>query len=116
MKNVRKFVAWEIDPLSDFKDTTVYKIMDKLNNGQKLTKDEKDWVFNETVAQGNGNGRYKLMGYEYDFSGFMNVYVVKSVGANNHWFECCAFNKAQIREYYKSDVGLIVDITKLCRR
>ena len=39
-----KFVAWEVPSLENLQDCKVYGLRSKLNNGEKLSREEKDWL------------------------------------------------------------------------
>lgn len=70
MKNVYKFVKWEINPLEEQKHSTYYKVMEKLNNGEKLAREEKNITTNH-------NGFHDVLGWRYNFSRYMKTFVVK---------------------------------------
>lgn len=38
-----KFVAWEVPKLKNLQVSKVYRLRIKLNNGRKLSREEKDW-------------------------------------------------------------------------
>ena len=39
-----KFVAWEVSSLENLQGSKVYGLRTKLNNGEKLSREEKDWL------------------------------------------------------------------------
>ncbi len=39
-----KFVAWEVPSLENLQDSKVYGLRTKLNNGERLSREEKDWL------------------------------------------------------------------------
>ena len=39
-----KFVAWEVPTLEALKDSKVYNLREKLNNGERMNREEKDWL------------------------------------------------------------------------
>ena len=39
-----KFVQWDVPEMDGLKDSKVYRLRDRLNNGDKLTRDEKHWI------------------------------------------------------------------------
>ena len=88
MNNVYKFVSWDVPPLDQHKGSRAYTYMEKLNNGAKLTRKEKDFIQDES-------GIIKRMGYAYDFRPYMKKYLVKEdfVG----WREAWGFDKTSIR-------------------
>lgn len=103
MKNVRKFVTWDVPPLETLRDTNVYKIMEKLNNGEKLTRDEKNSICSQ-------NGIVQRSGWEFNFAPYMKNYLVKLKYYG--WEEYNAFDKTVIRTtiYKPSHIIKIVEI------
>lgn len=88
MKNVRKFVSWDVPELETLKETAVYQCMEKLNNGGKLSRAEKDSLFTDT-------GRVRRLGWEFNFSPYMKTYLVKLKYYG--WQEIRAFDKTHVR-------------------
>ena len=39
-----KFVQWDVPELDGLKDSKVYRLRERLNNGDKLTREEKNWL------------------------------------------------------------------------
>ena len=39
-----KFVKWDVPELTTLKDCKVYRLRECLNNGGKLTRDDKNWL------------------------------------------------------------------------
>ena len=39
-----KFVTWEVDPLDTLKDSRVYGLRLRLNNGDKMSREDKNWL------------------------------------------------------------------------
>ena len=39
-----KFVEWEVPELDTQQDSKVYRLRNKLNNGGKMNREEKDWL------------------------------------------------------------------------
>ena len=73
MKNVTKFVAWEVPELDELKECRAYKAMAKLNNGGKLTREEKDGLQNAFNWYGCA---VKLYGWLFDFTPYLHKYLV----------------------------------------
>jgi hypothetical protein len=97
MENVYKFVKWDVPALETLKDSTAYKTMEALQNGEKTS------IYAES-------GTVKLMGWLFDFRPYMKKYVVKIKYYG--WQEMYAFNKTAIRKNYviPSHVLQIVEI------
>lgn len=53
-----KFVQWDVPELDGLKDSKVYRLRERLNNGDKLTREEKNCGLPETcgsvVVSGGG--------------------------------------------------------------
>lgn len=39
-----KFVNWKVDPLDTLKDSRVYRLRLRLNNGDKMSREDKNWL------------------------------------------------------------------------
>lgn len=39
-----KFVKWDVPELATLKDSKVYRLRERLNDGDKLTREEKNWI------------------------------------------------------------------------
>ena len=39
-----KFVQWDVPELDSLKDSKVYRLRERLNDGDKLTREEKNWL------------------------------------------------------------------------
>lgn len=112
MENVYKFVSWEVPDLQELKDTVAYKMLEKLNRGEKLTRKEKRCgIFYElSHPETYRTGRYKLKCYIFDFSPFMKSFLVKEKYSG--WHEVLAFDRTSIREnaMVPSDILRIIDL------
>ena len=105
MQYVYKFVSWEVPTLESLSDSKAYQLMDKLNNGGKLTREEKDWVVAETVYRG---GIYRLLGWEFYFSHYMRRFVVRF--SYGEWSCYRAFDKTSLRKALGAGVKEIHEI------
>ncbi|MDP4201147.1 MAG: molybdenum ABC transporter ATP-binding protein [Bacteroidota bacterium] len=75
-----KFVPWEVPALEDLKDSTAYRLRQKLNEGGRLSREEKNWI----TEQVNRNSYFKssvpVMGYRFDFSDVLRTFIVNQYG------------------------------------
>ena len=99
MKNVCKFVSWDIPALETLKGSFVYDVMGKLNSGEKLSSNEKEHLTNLFEQSGERTGRIKLSGWCFDFKPYLKAYWVKTEFAGI--FEVYAFNKTLVRKHVK---------------
>ncbi len=100
-----KFVSWDVQPLSSFKDTLVYKVKEKLINGERLTREEKDNIVSSMLFK---NGYIKLGGWCFSFTPYMKTYLVKQY---DRWEEYKAFDKTSLRKILYGTTQKIVEIT-----
>ncbi len=57
-----KFVAWKVPTLESLRNSKVYRLRFKLNNGEKLSQEEKDWLTRNVNDQHLFQGRSTLAG------------------------------------------------------
>ena len=104
MKNVYKFVQWDIKPLEEQKSSIYYKVMEKLNNGEKLTREEKNITTNK-------NGYHDVLGWRYNFTQHMKIFIVKL--KNEGWQEFYHFDKTSLRYQFKNNYIPQIQILKI---
>lgn len=85
---------WELPEYQKNKYTI---ILEKAEKGEKLTRDERDTIFNELVTNSyNFNGQvFMLGGYYHDFGGLLNSYIVEYKDGSLRKFY--SFDKTAIR-------------------
>ena len=105
MQYVCKFVAWDVPALESLSDSKAYQLMDKLNKGGKLTREEKDWIVEKTAFRG---GIYRLLGWEFYFSCYMRRFVVRF--SYGEWSCYRAFDKTSLRKALGAGVKEIHEI------
>lgn len=71
---IYKFVKHEINPLEIYKNTTQYKLHEKLEAGTEPTREEK----NRNLVFTSSGWVYKHMGWAYDFRGFLREFWVET--------------------------------------
>ena len=101
---VFKFVSWDATPEEIIKETRYYKLIEKLENGEKLTRLEKDSIHSL-------NGVVKQGGWMFDFRPFMKTYLVKDECYK--WRELYAFDKTSLRNNYDGCKSHILRIVEL---
>lgn len=103
-----KFVKWDVPELDTLKGSKVYRLREKVNAGEKLSREEKNWI----AENANRNSYFKyaipLRGYRFDFSDILKTYVVKQYGS---YQEYTAVDKTSLRAmiYGRIDKILIVN-------
>lgn len=103
-----KFVRWDVPELATLKDSKVYKLRERLNNGGKLTREEKNWL---TRNVWDCNSYFKrgiaLSGYYFDFSDILKRYFVKQY---DHIQEYYAIDKTALRSMLYGRIENIVEL------
>lgn len=99
-----KFVTWDVAPLETFENTLVYKAKEKLLNGKKLTREEKDKIVSSFTFK---NGVIKMGGWAFSFRNEMKTYLVKQYDS---WQEYMAFDKTSLKTILYGKIQRIVEI------
>ena len=89
-----KFVQWDVPELEKLKDSKVYKLRARLDNGDKLSREEKNWLTRNVKECCHFKRGSALMGYRFDFSDVLKRYFVKQHG---HIAEYYAIDKTALR-------------------
>lgn len=102
-----KFVKWDVEPLSKLSNSKVYLLRDKLNRGQNMSREEKNWLAQAVNTNTYFRTAMPLMGYCFDFLDVLKRYLVNQYG---HWIEYYAPDKTSLRVYLYGKVNQIVEI------
>lgn len=102
-----KFARWDVNPLEMLSKSIVYQLREKLNRGEKMSREEKNWL----AKQLNHNSYFRtavpLMGYRFDFSDVIRKFLVNQYGS---WQEYYAPDKTSLREILFGRINQIVEI------
>lgn len=91
----------KVENVLDYKE---FKLHQKVVNGEAVTQEEKDFLFDCIRNDSFFNRAIALRGCKLDFDNFLNCYWVKfESDISEHW----AFNKTSIRNYYKQIDNII---------
>lgn len=102
-----KFVEWEVPELSTLQDCKAYRLRHKLNNGGKITREEKDWLTKTVIGQGHCLTGVKVMGWLFDFSDVLSRYIV--VRENTNLTMYYAADKTALRHVLRGRILKIID-------
>lgn len=72
-----KFVQWDVPELEKLKDSRVYQLREQLDNGDKLSREDKNWITRNVKECIHFKRGIALMGYFFDFSDVLKRYFVK---------------------------------------
>ena len=102
-----KFVEWDVPTLVSLESSKVYQLREKLNRGEKLERNEKNWL-TEAV---NHNSYFKqsvpLQGWRFSFADVLHHYWVKQYGQIVEYF---AVDKTALRSILFGRVEQIVEL------
>src|SRR5574344_2543700 len=62
-----KFVQWDVNPLESLSNSKVYLLRAKLNRGEVMSREEKDWLCEAVNSNTYFRTAVPLMGYRFDF-------------------------------------------------
>lgn len=101
-----KFVSWHIQPLADYTNTTAFQLRSKLNNGEKMTRAEKDWLAQNVKSNGIFKRAEPVGGYCFDFSDVLHSFIVKQYGK---WTEYQAPDKTSLHKILYGTIEQIIE-------
>ena len=62
-----KFVQWNVPPLESLCNSKVYLLRAKLNRGERMSREKKDWLCEAVNSNTYFRTAVPLMGYRFDF-------------------------------------------------
>ena len=104
-----KFVKWEVNPLESLCNSKVYLLRAKLNRGERISREEKDWLCEAVNSNTYFRTAVPLMGYRFDFFDVLKKYLVNQYG---QWTEYYAPDRASLRTYLYGHINQIVELSK----
>ena len=107
-----KFVQWEVEPLESLCNSKVYLLRVKLNRGERMSREEKNWLAEAVNTNTYFRTAVPLMGYRFDFMDVLKKYLVNQYG---HWAEYYAPDRTSLRAYLYGSVNQIVEIPNIKR-
>ena len=104
-------IAWKFNlkttvNLEDFKGAKVYELRRKIDNGEKLTRDEKNWI-TEKLNNMYSKTCIPLMGWLFSFEDVVKRYWILQYG---QIFERYGIDKTSIRATTYGKIDKIVEI------
>ncbi len=101
-----KFVKWDVPELNTLKNSKTYLLREKLNIGEKLTREEKNWVTEKVNHNTYFKSAIPLQGYRFDFSDILKTYVVKQYG---QYQEYKAIDRTSLRAMIYGRIDKIIE-------
>ena len=102
-----RFSERATDNVENFVGAKVYEIRRKLDNGAKLTREEKNWVAEKLQSNMYSKTAIPLMGWLFSFDDVVKKYWVKQYGQITERY---AMDKTSIRATTYGKIDKIVEI------
>lgn len=102
-----KFVKWEVPELATLVESKVYRLREKLNNGVKLDRNEKNWITENVNQNSYFKNAIPFQGYCFDFSDVLKTYLVKQYGS---YQEYRAMDKTSLQAAVYGKIDRIIEI------
>ncbi|WP_454897616.1 hypothetical protein [Alloprevotella tannerae] len=104
-----KFVQWNVPSLENLRESKVYLLRMKLNRGERMSREEKDWLCEAVNSNTYFRTAVPLQGYRFDFFDVLKKYLVGQYG---QWTEYYAPDRTSLRAYLYGRINQIVEIPK----
>ena len=75
-----KFVLWDVEPLESLCNSKVYLLRVKLNRGERMSREEKNWLCEAVNSNTYFRTAVPLQGYRFDFFDVLKKYLVNQYG------------------------------------
>lgn len=101
-----KFVQWDVLPLESLCNSKVYLLRVKLNRGECMSREEKNWLCEAVNSNTYFRTAVPLQGYRFDFFDVLKKYLVNQYG---QWTEYYAPDRTSLRAYLYGRINQIVE-------
>ena len=102
-----KFVQWDVPPLESLCNSKVYLLRVKLNRGECMSREEKNWLCEAVNSNTYFRTAVPLQGYRFDFFDVLKKYLVNQYG---QWTEYYAPDRTSPRVYLYGRINQIVEL------
>jgi len=102
-----KFVTWETPTLDTLKGSKVYQLRLRLNEGKRLTREEKDWLTENLMHNAYFRKSISLMGYRFSFEDVVCRFFLRQGQTE---YTVYAIDKTAIRNAVCGNVDEIVEL------
>jgi len=102
-----KFVKWDVPALDTLKGSKVYQLRLRLNEGKRLTREEKDWLTENLMHNAYFRKSIPLMGYRFSFEDVVRRFFVRQGQTE---YTVYAIDKTAIRNAVCGNVDEIVEL------
>ena len=102
-----KFVQWDVPSLESLCNSKVYLLRVKLYCGERMSREEKNWLYEAVNSNTYFRTAVPLQGYRFDFFDVLKKYLVKQYG---QWTEYYAPDRTSLRAYLYGRINQIVEL------
>ncbi|WP_028896456.1 hypothetical protein [Prevotella sp. HUN102] len=102
-----KFVQWDVNPLESLSNSKVYLLRAKLNRGERMSREEKDWLCEAVNSNTYFRTAVPLQGWRFYFFDVLKKYIVSQYG---RWPEYYAPDRTSLRAYLYGRINQIVEL------
>ena len=102
-----KFVQWDVEPLDRLSGSKVYLLRLKLNRGERMNREEKNWLCEAVNSNTYFRTAVPLQGYRFDFFDVLKKDLVNQYG---QWTEYYAPDRTSLRAYLYGRINQIVEL------
>jgi hypothetical protein len=105
--NATKFVSHDIPSLESLSTSKVYKIREKLDKKERLSREEKNFITENIRSNSHFSNAIPLQGWKFDFSDVTKTFLVKQYG---YWLEYNAIDKTSLRSMLNGRIDHIKEL------
>lgn len=102
-----KFVQWDVPALDTLKESKVYQLRQRLNEGKRLSREEKNWLTEKLMHNSYFKKSIPLMGYRFSFEDIVRRYFVRQGESE---YTVYAIDKTSIRYAVYGEVDEIIEL------
>ena len=102
-----KFVQWDVNPLESLCNSKVYLLRMKLNSGEHMSREEKNWLCEAVNSNTYFRTAVPLQGWRFDFLDVLKKYLVNQY---RQWAEYHAPDHTSLRSFLCGRINQIVEL------
>lgn len=107
MKKVTIYPFNDRGNIENVKGSKAYQLAEKVNNGEKLTREEKNWISDNVNKNSYSKSGIPVLGVMFNFAAILKTFVVKQYGDIQ---EYKAIDKTAIRSFTYGRIDYIKEI------
>lgn len=104
---VHKFVPYDVPALDSLSGNPAYLLRKKLNDGRKMTREDKDYLTKAVNTNTYSKSGIPVMGWLFNFSDVLRQFLVRQYG---QWQEYRAVDKTALRNFLFGKIEAMYEI------